>query len=160
MCQVLTQLKNANLSIKLSKSQFCFDSVEYLGFIVSKQGVSASSEKIKPILNYQIPTNLTESERFLGMTGVYQRFISQYQIKTEPLRRSKKKDSPFIWPEEQNRAFTTLKEDLCLLPLSSNQISLFPLNFIRMLLLLLVSLLFCVKNMMGLPSHWFMLLEL
>ncbi|KAG1132240.1 hypothetical protein G6F37_013367 [Rhizopus arrhizus] len=85
LCQVLTQLKNANLSIKLSKSQFCLDTVEYLGFIVSKQGVSASPDKIKPILNYGTPTSLTELERFLGRTGVYQRFISQYQIKTEPL---------------------------------------------------------------------------
>ncbi|KAG1062624.1 hypothetical protein G6F62_008005 [Rhizopus arrhizus] len=116
LCQVLTQLKNANLSIKLSKSQFCLDTVEYLGFIVSKEGVSASPDKIKPILNYETPTSLTELERFLGMTGVYQRFISQYQIKTEPLRRLKKKDTPFIWSKEQQQAFDSLKEELCLLP--------------------------------------------
>ncbi|KAG1372354.1 hypothetical protein G6F61_011129 [Rhizopus arrhizus] len=96
LCQVLTQLEAANLSIKLSKSQFILDSVEYLGFIVSEHGVSASSDKIKPILNYQAPTNLTELDRFLGMMGVYQRFISQYQLKTEPLRRLKKKNTPFI----------------------------------------------------------------
>jgi hypothetical protein len=116
LCQVLTQLEAANLSIKLSKSQFILDSVEYLGFIVSEHGVSASSDKIKLILNYQAPTNLTELDRFLGMMGVYQRFISQYQLKTEPLRRLKKKNTPFVWNKEQEQAFRTLKQDLCLLP--------------------------------------------
>ncbi|KAG1123638.1 hypothetical protein G6F42_010358 [Rhizopus arrhizus] len=116
LCQVLTQLEAANLSIKLSKSQFILDSVEYLGFIVSEHDVSASSDKIKPILNYQAPTNLTELDRFLGMMDVYQHFISQYQLKTESLRRLKKKSTPFVWNKEQEQAFRTLKQDLCLLP--------------------------------------------
>ncbi|KAG1340890.1 hypothetical protein G6F62_005262 [Rhizopus arrhizus] len=116
LCQVLTQLEAANLSIKLSKSQFILDSVEYLGFTVSEHGVSASSDKIKPILNYQALTNLTELDHFLGMMGVYQRFISQHQLKTEPLRRLKKKNTPFVWNKEQEQAFRTLKQDLCLLP--------------------------------------------
>ncbi|CEP15289.1 hypothetical protein [Parasitella parasitica] len=113
---VLTALQNANLSIKLTKSKFLLDSVEYLGFIVSSQGVSANPEKVKPIIQYQTPTNLTELERFLGMTGVYQRFISQYQVKTEPLRRLKKKDVEFVWGQEQINPFEQLKKDLCLLP--------------------------------------------
>ncbi|KAG0939569.1 hypothetical protein G6F25_010064 [Rhizopus arrhizus] len=96
LCQVLTQLEAANLSIKLSKSQFILDSVEYLGFIVSEHGVSISSDKIKPILKYQAPTNSTELDRFLGIMG--------------------KTNTPFVWNKEQEQAFRTLKQDLCLLP--------------------------------------------
>lgn len=113
---VLQRLKYANLSIKLSKCQWFLPQVEYLGFIISQEGVKGYPEKIKPIIKYPAPTNLQELERFLGMTGVHQRFIAQYQVKTETLRRLKRKDVKFIWTKEQQEAFETLKKDLCLLP--------------------------------------------
>lgn len=50
------------------------------------------------------------------MAEVYQRFISQSQLKTEPLRLLKKKNQDFIWTKYQRQAFDTLKRDLCLLP--------------------------------------------
>ncbi|KAG1139542.1 hypothetical protein G6F37_009727 [Rhizopus arrhizus] len=113
--QVLTQLKAAKLSIKLSKSQFILDPVEYLGFVVYEHDTSASPDKIKPILSYQAPINLTELERFLGVTGAYQMFISQYQPKTEPHKRLKKKKIPSVWDQEQEKAFEARKQDLYLL---------------------------------------------
>ncbi|CEP14543.1 hypothetical protein [Parasitella parasitica] len=48
----LTALQNANLSIKLTKSKFLLNSVEYLGFLVFAQGISANPEKLKPIIQY------------------------------------------------------------------------------------------------------------
>jgi transposase InsO family protein len=50
------------------------------------------------------------------LTGVYQRFISGYQIIIEPLRRLKKKDTPFIFGPDQHQAFITLRKQLSLLP--------------------------------------------
>ena len=50
------------------------------------------------------------------MAGVYQRFISQYQLKTEPLRELKKKDQEYNWGPKQEAAFQQIKQDLCLLP--------------------------------------------
>ncbi|KAG0779371.1 hypothetical protein G6F22_010670 [Rhizopus arrhizus] len=50
------------------------------------------------------------------MAGVYQRFIGQYQLKAEPLRKLKKKDAEFKWAAEQQEAFEIIKKDLFLLP--------------------------------------------
>lgn len=50
------------------------------------------------------------------MTGVYQKFISKYQVITEPLRRLKKKNAEFVWGPEQATAFKTLITSLCALP--------------------------------------------
>ncbi|KAG1136672.1 hypothetical protein G6F37_012203 [Rhizopus arrhizus] len=84
--------------------------------MISAEGIQGNPDKLKPIVNYPAPTNLKELERFLGMAGVYQRFISQYQIKTEPLRLLKKKDQAYIWTSAQETAFQQIKSDLCLLP--------------------------------------------
>ncbi|KAG0739642.1 hypothetical protein G6F23_008820 [Rhizopus arrhizus] len=114
--QVLSRLKAANLSINKEKCAFGLKSVEFLGFIVSDKGISANPEKIAPILALSAPTILKEVERFLGVCGVYQKFISNFQVVAEPLRRLKKKDTPFVWTEEQQNSFETLKKKLAELP--------------------------------------------
>jgi hypothetical protein len=68
--QVLSQLQDASLSIKLSKCAFLMKSVEYLGFVVTSNGTTTNPEKIKAVLRYSPPTNVTEIEQFLGMAGV------------------------------------------------------------------------------------------
>lgn len=115
--QVLIALSKANLSINRAKSAFGLASVEYLGFVVSTAGILPNLNKIKPILAIPPPSNLKELESVLGVFGVYQRFITKFQITTEPLRRLKKKDAGFVWNKEQQEAFTTLKEQLSSLPL-------------------------------------------
>ncbi|KAG0943948.1 hypothetical protein G6F26_011923 [Rhizopus arrhizus] len=74
------------------------------------------SRKAKPIIEYPVPVSLKGLEQFLGMAGVYQRFIGQYQLKAEPLRKLKKKDAEFKWAAEQQEAFEIIKRDLFLLP--------------------------------------------
>lgn len=62
------------------------------------------------------PTNVKENERFLGVCGVYQKFISNFQVVAEPLSRLKKKDTPFVWTAEQQESFDTLEKKLAELP--------------------------------------------
>jgi len=113
---VLRRIQSANLSINRKKCAFGMKSIEFLGFIVSHRGISANPDKIKAIQVLPAPTNLKEIEQFLGVCGVYQKFISNYQVIAEPLRRLKKKDVEFVWSEEQQQAFETLKDRLAPLP--------------------------------------------
>lgn len=113
---VLRRIQAANLSINKNKCAFGMKSVEFLGFIVSDQGISANPDKIKPIQVIPAPTNIKEIEQFLGVCGVYQKFISNFQIIAEPLRRLKKKDIEFHWGDEQQQAFEAHKARLASLP--------------------------------------------
>lgn len=113
---VLRRIQSANLSINRKKCAFGMKSIEFLGFIVSDRGISANPDKIKAIQVLPAPTSLKEIEQFLGVCGVYQKFISNYQVIAEPLRRFKKKDVEFVWSEEQQQAFETLKDRLATLP--------------------------------------------
>lgn len=113
---LLDKFKEANLSINIKKCQFAMKQVKFLGFIVSDQGIQADPDKVRPITQLPPPKDIKELERFLGMTGVYQKFIKQYQVIIEPLRRLKMKDQPFIWKEEQQEAFKKIKQQLSNLP--------------------------------------------
>jgi hypothetical protein len=101
LVQVFDALEKANLSIKLSKCAFGMEKIEYLGFMVSSAGIQPNKDKIAPILSLKHPTTLKELESFLGMVGVYSRFIGKYSIKTEPLRLLKRKGQQFIWTQQQ-----------------------------------------------------------
>jgi hypothetical protein len=114
--QVLQRLDKSNLSIKLAKCFFFKSQVKFLGFIISKKGVSANPEKIGPILEMPPPADKKGVDSLLGFIGVYQRFIGSYAVKTEPIRRLKKAGQPFEWGPDQQHAFTKLKHDLANLP--------------------------------------------
>ena len=57
--------------MKQSKCTFFADKVEYLGFIVSKDGVSIDPIKIEAVVNWPQPKNVSKIKEFLGLTGWY-----------------------------------------------------------------------------------------
>ena len=63
--QVLQQHK---FYVKLNKCQFAITSIEYLGHIISDKGVATDKSKTAVLLQWPIPTNLTELRGFLGFT--------------------------------------------------------------------------------------------
>jgi hypothetical protein len=50
----------------------------YLGHIISEQGVQVHQEKIKAILDWPTPKNLTELRGFFGLCSYYRRFVKGF----------------------------------------------------------------------------------
>jgi hypothetical protein len=67
--QVLTVLRENQLYAKESKCSFAQNNIEYLGHIISKDGVATDSEKTRVMRAWPIPSNATELRGFLGLTG-------------------------------------------------------------------------------------------
>jgi hypothetical protein len=106
---VLEVLKQNQLFAKLSKCIFAQSFIEYLGHVISGQGVCTDPDKISIIQKWPSPTNVTQLRAFLGLTGYYRRFIKGYGILCRPLFNVVKKDS-FIWNADQKQAFLHLKK--------------------------------------------------
>lgn len=72
---VLKILREQKLVAKFSKCDFYKDRIHYLGHVVSKYGILVDLDKIKSIMEWPIPKNVTDIRSFMGMTGYYRRFI-------------------------------------------------------------------------------------
>ena len=69
--QVLTRLQDAGLKVNADKSKFCAFETEYLGYILTRDGIKPQESKVQAILALKPPTNVKELRRFLGMVQYY-----------------------------------------------------------------------------------------
>jgi hypothetical protein len=109
---VLQLLKEKQLYAKPSKCFFGVKEVEYLGHIVSHEGVKVYPDNIKAMMDWPIPKILINLRGFLGLTGYYHKFVWNYGRITTPLMKLTKKDA-FSWTPEATKAFEQLKEVMC-----------------------------------------------
>lgn len=109
---VLQRLRDHRLVAKLSKCIFNSTSVSFLGYIVSRQGVSMCPKKVEAISGWPTPTSVTDIQRFLGLTNFYRKFVAGYSRLISPMTDLTKKDTPFVWSDACKQAFQQLKDAL------------------------------------------------
>jgi hypothetical protein len=63
--QVFTVLRTHQFYVKLSKCAFAQHELEYLGHIISSEGVSTDPKKTQAMVDWPTPTNVTELRGFL-----------------------------------------------------------------------------------------------
>ncbi|MBW0568138.1 hypothetical protein O181_107853, partial [Austropuccinia psidii MF-1] len=117
---VLSRLRANNLFAKASKCLFHVSSVEYLGYVVSSEGLKMDQAKVQQILNWPPPRNLKALQSFLGFANFYRRFIKNYSKKISSLTSFLKKDSCFPLNEEALSQFHQLKEAFTTAPILSH----------------------------------------
>lgn len=106
--KVLDRLRNAQLFANLKKCSFAVSQVEYLGFIVSTEGVQADPKRVATIQEWPAPHTIKELQGFLGLTNFYRRFIAGYSRIVAPLTALTRKDAVWQWEGDAERAFNQL----------------------------------------------------
>ncbi|GKE04821.1 putative reverse transcriptase domain-containing protein, partial [Tanacetum coccineum] len=101
------------LYAKFSKYEFWLDSVQFLGQLIDSSGVHVDPAKIEAIKNWAAPTTLTEVRQFFGLAGYYRRFIKEFSLISKPLTKLTQKNKSYVWGDDEEEAFQTLKLKLC-----------------------------------------------
>ncbi|XP_073046138.1 uncharacterized protein [Primulina eburnea] len=92
------------------------DNVIFLGHVISAQGISVDPSKVETIMNWARPTNIPEIRSFMGLAEYYRRFIEGFSQIARTITQLTKKYARFIWSDECEKSFLTLKEKLTTAP--------------------------------------------
>jgi len=106
---VLTQVRDTGLTLKASKCEFHAMGTEYLGYVISPEGLRMDEERIRTIRDWKEPTNVKGVQSFLGFANFYRRFIRDYSKITMPLSSLTRKDKLWEWGDKQQEVFEMLK---------------------------------------------------
>ena len=82
---ILQVLREHQLYAKFSKCDLFKDKIQYLGHVITKEGISVDPKKIKAIEKWPVPKDVTDVISLMGITGYYQRFINRFSRITNPI---------------------------------------------------------------------------
>ena len=94
-------------------------SAQFLGHIVSANGLQPDPSKVTAVQSYPVPTTVTELKRFLGMTSYYRRFIPRFATIAAALHKLLQKDVPYVWTPHCQLSFETLRDKIITAPVLS-----------------------------------------
>ncbi|KII65512.1 Transposon Ty3-I Gag-Pol polyprotein [Thelohanellus kitauei] len=110
-------IRKACLKVKPKKCEFFRTEINYLGFIVGKNGVMVDPEKAKIVKEWKTPKTPKQVQQFLGFCNYYRQFIRNYAMYEKPLRNLTKANNEFKWTQEHSNCFAKLKQMLTLPPI-------------------------------------------
>ncbi|KAF2894392.1 hypothetical protein ILUMI_11778 [Ignelater luminosus] len=87
------------------------NSINYLEHIISAKGLEKDLDKVSDILKCPEPRNVTEPRAFCGMVNYYLRFVLNISKQLKPLYSLCKKDKPFNWSPNCDKAFELAKQE-------------------------------------------------
>jgi RNase H-like domain found in reverse transcriptase/Reverse transcriptase (RNA-dependent DNA polymerase)/Integrase zinc binding domain/Integrase core domain len=112
---VFQKLLENQLSAKRSKCEFGVTQIEYLGHLITSEGVGTDPYKVQAMKEWPEPKSVRGLRGFLGLTGYYRKFIKNYGLTSRPLTNLLKKNA-FNWTNEASEAFQALKTSMCNAP--------------------------------------------
>lgn len=116
LCQVFQLLASHSLFLKRKKCEFATQTISYLRYIISGDGVFVDSSKIDAVVDWLRPTTIKALRSFLGLPGFYCCFVKGYAQVAGPLNLLLCKDG-FHWNDAAEDAFNSLKRLLTSAPL-------------------------------------------
>ena len=106
---VLDVLRKEKLYANMKKCTFCTDTLVFLRFVVSAQGIQVDEEKIKAIQEWPTPTSIGHVRSFHGLASFYRRFVKDFSSIAAPLMKSSRRASDSNGARNKKRPFNYLK---------------------------------------------------
>ena len=110
--EVSDRIRMNCLKLKLEKCEFLRKEVNYMGHVISENGVLLDPAKTKIIEEYPSPQNAKQLRSFLGLMSYYRKFVPNFSRIAAPLHKLLKIDAVYEWTAEHEQVFQTLKGKL------------------------------------------------
>ena len=111
------RLRSADLKLKEVKCNFLKKHIQYLGHIISGEGITPVQERLESIQNMLPPRNPKEVKQFLGLIGYYRKFVPCFLDLARPLNALTRKETVFEWTQICQESFKLLKTSLMTEPI-------------------------------------------
>jgi hypothetical protein len=79
--------------------------VEFLGHVISSEGISVDPGKVREVLDWKPPRSMHQVHNFLSLAGYYRRFILNFSMISKPIIDLLKKEEKYVWNAERDEAF-------------------------------------------------------
>ena len=113
---VIERLQEVGLKLQPAKYYFTQERVEYLGHLITPQGLQPTPKLVQAVRDFPMPSNMKQLRQFVGLSSYYRRFIPGYAKIAHPLHCLTHKDTEFVWTADCTSAFDMLKQRLITAP--------------------------------------------
>lgn len=110
--QVFELLQAHEWKLKLSKCAFAPRQINYLGHIISGEGVSTDPEKITAVFSLPSPSSFRDLRGFLGLARYYRKFVQNFGLITKLMTELLRRNTIFRWTSVHEESFQDLKHAL------------------------------------------------
>ena len=115
MNELFSRLKNFGVILNPTKSQFGLSKLQFLGHVVTANGIKPLRSKVEAIQKYPLPMDVKQLRTYLGKINVYHRFAQNLAFYLAPLheylkKEGKKNSREIAWTEEAKAAFQKSKD--------------------------------------------------
>ena len=110
--EIFERLRKAGLKLQLQKCSFFKKHIQYLGHLISDEGIQPLPEKLESIAKIPVPKNTKQVKQFLGLVGYYRKFVPCFLDIARPLTQLTRKNEGFNWSTECDKCFHMLKDYL------------------------------------------------
>ncbi|KAL9987020.1 hypothetical protein ACROYT_G001254 [Oculina patagonica] len=114
--QVMKKLEGSGFTLNYNKCQIGVSSMEYLGNVLTAEGLQVSGDKVEAIVQVPRPKDQSELQSFLGLAQYCSRFIPSFTIIATPLWDLTKSHAKWKWGTAEEKAFQTVKMQLTQAP--------------------------------------------
>eukprot|EP00253_Pinus_taeda_P006325 PITA_06325 len=115
--KVLQTLWEHQLYANFSKCDFFKEEIQYLGHVITKEGIVVDPEKIKAIMDWLVLKDVVDVRSFMGLAGYYRRFVEGFSRVAFPITSLQKKGKTFHWTPNCQKSFEQLKHLLTTAPI-------------------------------------------
>ena len=112
LVEIFECLRKAGLKLKLQKCSLFKKHIQYLGHLISDEGIQPLPEKLESIAKMPTPQNAKQVKQFLGLEGYYRKFVPYFSDISRPLTQLTQKNEGFNWTTECDKCFHMLKDYL------------------------------------------------